>query len=45
MGDTLKQVKADLENGRPVLFSGTSCQVAAVREFIPEDLSVLATAF
>ena len=39
MGDTLKQVIEDLENGRPVLFSGTSCQVAAVREFIPEHLS------
>lgn len=31
MGDAIKQVRADLEGGRTVLFTGTPCQVAAVR--------------
>lgn len=34
IGDTYKSVKADLESGRKVLFSGTSCQVAGLREFL-----------
>ncbi|WP_333650822.1 Coenzyme F420 hydrogenase/dehydrogenase, beta subunit C-terminal domain [Lacrimispora sp.] len=32
--DVFKAVKADLECGRKVLFSGTSCQVAGLRSFI-----------
>lgn len=39
MGTILKQVKKDLEEGRLVLFSGTACQVAAVNEFIPKNLT------
>lgn len=31
MGDSIRLVRADLENGRNVLFTGTPCQVAAVR--------------
>lgn len=34
IGDTFKNVKADLEAGRKVLFSGTSCQVAGLRGFL-----------
>ena len=29
-----KQVKADLKEGRKVLFSGTSCQVASLKRFV-----------
>lgn len=31
MGDSIRQVRDDLEAGRTVLFTGTPCQVAAVR--------------
>lgn len=31
---TYKQIKVDLENGRKVLFSGTPCQVDAIREYL-----------
>lgn len=31
MGDSIRMVRADLEEGRTVLFTGTPCQVAAVR--------------
>lgn len=34
MGDTYLQVKADLENGTPVLFSGTPCQVDGLLSFL-----------
>ena len=34
MGDTLKDVENDLKNGREVLFSGTSCQVTGLREYL-----------
>lgn len=32
-----KCVKADLENGRKVLFSGTSCQVAGLKGYLQKD--------
>ena len=32
----LQQVKADLQNGRNVLFSGTPCQISGLNAFIPE---------
>lgn len=34
LGDTYKQVKQDLLAGRAVLFSGTSCQVAGLRNYL-----------
>ena len=34
MGDTYNNVRKDLEEGKTVLFSGTSCQVAGLREYI-----------
>lgn len=37
LGDTYKNVMADLEAGRKVLFSGTSCQVAGLRNFLRID--------
>ena len=35
--DTFSSVKADLENGRRVLFSGTSCQVAGLRAYLQNN--------
>lgn len=32
------QIKADLQDGLPVLFSGTGCQVAGLNSFIPKSL-------
>jgi coenzyme F420-reducing hydrogenase beta subunit len=34
MGDTYAQIKADLEKGRMVLFTGTPCQAAGLRGFM-----------
>lgn len=34
IGDTYKQVREDLKNGKKVLFSGTPCQVAGLRGFL-----------
>lgn len=34
LGDTFKNVKTDLDAGKSVLFSGTSCQVAGLQKFI-----------
>lgn len=34
LGDTYKNVKRDLDAGRNVLFSGTSCQVAGLHSFL-----------
>lgn len=34
LGDTYKRVKLDLEDGKKVMFSGTSCQVAGLRAFL-----------
>lgn len=37
MGDTFKNVKEDLDSGRSVLFSGTSCQVAGLKQFLVKE--------
>ena len=36
MEDTFRQVLDDLKAGRPVLFTGTPCQTAGLRSFVPE---------
>lgn len=41
MGDCFKQVKKDLDEGRKVLFSGTSCQVAGLHCYLQKDYSNL----
>lgn len=37
LGDIYKKVKSDLTDGCFVLFSGTSCQVAGLRQFLGKD--------
>ena len=37
MDDTYKQVKMRLEEGVPVLFSGTACQVAGLKKYLGND--------
>lgn len=37
LGDTLRQVRSLLQEKRPVLFSGTPCQIAALRRFLGKD--------
>ena len=37
LGDTFKNVKSDLMSRRNVLFSGTSCQVACLKNFLDMD--------
>ncbi|MBR4131687.1 MAG: Coenzyme F420 hydrogenase/dehydrogenase, beta subunit C-terminal domain, partial [Oscillospiraceae bacterium] len=37
LGDTLRQVRGLLKEGRPVLFTGTPCQIAALRQFLGAD--------
>ena len=37
LGDTFKNVKADLLDGRKVLFSGTPCQVDGLKAFLKTD--------
>jgi len=37
MNDTYKKVKNDLEAGRKVLFSGTSCQVAGLKSYLGQE--------
>ena len=37
MGSSLRQVKAALESGRLVMFTGTPCQVAGLRTFLGKD--------
>ena len=41
MGGTYKDVKSDLEHGRIVLFTGTSCQVAGLKSFLGREYSNL----
>ena len=41
MRDTFRQVKKDLEEGRHVLFSGTSCQVAGLKGYLKKEYSNL----
>lgn len=42
-GDTMKQVRDDLEKGKMVLFSGTSCQVAGLKNFLGKEYDNLYT--
>lgn len=35
--DTYSEVKADLKNGRKVLYSGTPCQIAGLKAFLGKD--------
>lgn len=37
LGDTFKKVREDLCNGKKVLFTGTSCQVAGLKKFLGKD--------
>ncbi len=37
MGDSFRNVKVDLEAGRAVLFTGTSCQVAGLQKFLGKN--------
>ena len=37
LGNTFKNVKNDLDVGRKVLFTGTSCQVAGLRSFLGKE--------
>ncbi|MBQ6432117.1 MAG: polysaccharide pyruvyl transferase family protein [Oscillospiraceae bacterium] len=37
LGDTLRQVRSLLKENRPVLFSGTPCQIAALRQYLGKD--------
>lgn len=41
MGNCFNSVKEDLDNGLPVLFSGTSCQVGGLKSFLGRDYSNL----
>lgn len=41
--ESYKQVKAFLKEGRRVLFSGTPCQVAALKSFLGDDPELLLT--
>lgn len=37
LGDTCKNVRKDLTNGRIVLFTGTSCQVAGLKQYLGKE--------
>lgn len=41
IGNTFSQVKADLEKGKVVLFTGTPCQIAGLKSFLHKDYSNL----
>lgn len=41
IGDCFKAVKLDLENGRKVLFTGTSCQIAGLKSYLSTPQSNL----
>ena len=43
IGDVYKRVKVELESGRRVLFSGTPCQCAGLKNFLGKDYSTLLT--
>lgn len=38
MGNIIEKVRQDLQNGRMVLFSGTACQIVAIKACIPKEL-------
>ena len=37
LGETYKDVRKDLTNGRAVLFTGTSCQVAGLKQYLGKE--------
>lgn len=41
MGDSFKNIKQDLEAGRYILFSGTSCQIAGLKGYLGKEYSNL----
>lgn len=41
IGDSLKQVVKDLNEGRKVLYSGTPCQIAAIKKICNDDDNLL----
>lgn len=41
VGDTFRQVKKDLEDGKTVLFTGTGCQVNGLRMFLQKEYTNL----
>ncbi len=43
MGNSFKQAKEYLENGQPVLFTGTPCQVAGLKTYLKKDYENLYT--
>lgn len=43
MGNTFRQVKSDLDNGKKVLFAGTPCQVAGLKTYLQKDYLNLLT--
>lgn len=43
LGDTYAQIKERLENGEQVLFSGTGCQVAGLKNYLKKDYENLLT--
>ena len=46
IGNTFRQVKNDLDNGKKVLFAGTPCQVAGLKSYLQKDyLNLLAVDF
>ncbi len=46
IGNTFRQVKSDLDNGKKVLFAGTPCQVAGLKSYLQKDyLNLLAVDF
>lgn len=44
IGSTFRQAKDYLDQGRPVLFSGTPCQIMGLRTFLKQDYPHLLTA-
>ena len=43
IGNTYIEVKKNLENGRQVLFSGTACQIAGLKQYLRKDFENLYT--
>lgn len=43
-GHTYSQVKSDLQAGKPVLYSGTPCQIAGLKKFLGKEYDGLLTA-
>lgn len=41
LGNVYKNIKEDLINGKKVMFSGTSCQIAGLRSFLDKDYKEL----